>query len=100
MSRGSRPPAREPAAPGAQAAAHSGGWDPPEPDTTQDARKMRQLLRVVSAIVAFPAVTICLAYILFEDISDHVLHILVYGAVSVAAVAVWALAPRLARRWT
>ncbi|HET6398844.1 MAG TPA: hypothetical protein VFH47_04755 [Candidatus Thermoplasmatota archaeon] len=85
---------------GPPAAGGAGGWDPPEPDTSQDARKMRQLLRVVSGIVAFPAVTICLAYILFEDISDHVLHILVYGAVSAAAITVWTLAPRLAARWT
>lgn len=60
---------------------------------------MTRLVRWVSVFVAWPSLTIGLAFLVFSDPSEHWLHIAGLLPLGTAALVVFALAPRLAARW-
>jgi hypothetical protein len=62
-------------------------------------RNVTRLIRFASAFVAWPSLTIALAFLVFTGPTDHWLHIFGLLPLGVAACVVFALAPRLARRW-
>lgn len=62
-------------------------------------RNVTRLVRWVSAFVAWPSLSIALAFLVFTDPNEHWLHIAGLMPVGVAACVVFALAPKLAARW-
>ena len=60
---------------------------------------MTRMLRWLSMFVAWPSLTIGLAFLVFTDPSDHWLHIAGLVPLGVAALVVFALAPRMAERF-
>ena len=62
-------------------------------------RNVRRLIRWVAAFVAWPSLSIGLAFLVFTDPSDHWLHVAGLVPLGVAACVLFALAPRLAERW-
>jgi hypothetical protein len=62
-------------------------------------RNVTRLIRFVSVFVAWPSLTIALAFLVFTGPSDHWLHIFGLMPLGLAACATFALAPRLAARW-
>ncbi len=60
-------------------------------------QNVTNLLRVVGSFVAFPSLTISLAFAL--DLDEHLLHALGLFPVGVAGVVLVAMAPRLAAKW-
>ena len=60
---------------------------------------VRRLIRWVAAFVAWPSLSIGLAFLVFTDPSEHWLHIAGLVPLGVAACIAFALAPRLAERW-
>lgn len=79
----------------------SGSWDPTEPDddVATERRNMVRLLRIVSLFVAWPALTIALAFLVFTGPEDHWLHIAGLLPTGISACVLFAMAPRLADRW-
>ena len=79
----------------------SEAWDPPEGDDDADAerRNLTRLVRWLSMFVAWPSLTIGLAFLVFTDPSDHWLHIAGLVPLGIAALVVFALAPRLAAKF-
>lgn len=78
-----------------------GSWDPPEDDSTVDdeRRNVTRLIRWIAMFVAWPSLTIGLAFLVFTDPSDHWLHIAGLVPLGLAALVAFALAPRLAARF-
>lgn len=70
-----------------------------ELERSEERRNVTRLIRWVSAFVAWPALTIGLAFLVFEDPSSHWLHIVGLLPLGVAACVVFAMAPRLAEKW-
>lgn len=68
-------------------------------ELAQERRNVTRLIRVVSVFVAWPSLTIALAFLVFTGPSDHWLHIFGLMPVGLAACVTFALAPRLAARW-
>lgn len=68
-------------------------------DEPVERRNVRRLIRWVSAFVAWPSLSIGLAFLVFTDPSEHWLHIAGLVPLGVAALVLFALAPRLAERW-
>lgn len=62
-------------------------------------RNVTRLIRVLSLFVAWPSLTIALAFLVFTGPSDHWLHIFGLLPLGVAAVVAFAMAPRLAERF-
>ncbi len=62
-------------------------------------RNVARLIRWVSAFVAWPSLSIALAFAVFTDPGDHWLHIAGLMPLGLAACVTFALAPRLAERW-
>jgi hypothetical protein len=62
-------------------------------------RNVTRLIRFVSVFVAWPSLTIALAFLVFTGPSDHWLHIVGLMPLGLAACVTFALAPRLAGRW-
>ena len=60
---------------------------------------MTRLLRWISMFVAWPSITIALAFLVFTDPSDHWLHIAGLLPLGVAALVLFALAPRVATKF-
>ena len=76
-------------------------WDPPEDDATplDERRNVTRLIRWIAMFVAWPSLTIGLAFLVFTDPSDHWLHIAGLVPLGLAALVAFALAPRLAARF-
>lgn len=79
-------------------------WDVPDPDDGEDAaaterRNVTRLIRWIAMFVAWPSLTIGLAFLVFTDPADHWLHIAGLVPLGVAALVLFALAPRLAARF-
>ncbi len=60
-------------------------------------QNVTNLIRMVGFFVAFPSLTISMAFML--DLDEHLLHIAGLFPLGVAGVAAIVLAPRLAARW-
>ena len=60
---------------------------------------MTRLIRWLSMFVAWPSLTIALAFLVVTGPSEHWLHIFGLLPVGIAAIAIFALAPRLAHRF-
>ena len=78
-------------------------WDPPEDTPGDDAgtterRNLTRLVRWIAMFVAWPSLTIGLAFLVFTDPSDHWLHIAGLVPLGLAALVLFALAPRIAAR--
>lgn len=80
--------------------AQPASWDPPEDDATEadERRNVTRLIRWISMFVAWPSLTIGLAFLVFTDPADHWLHIGGLVPLGLAALVAFALAPRLAAR--
>jgi len=76
-------------------------WDPPEADddVAAERRNVVRLLRVMAGFIAFPSLTIALAFLVFEGPSAHWMHIAGLSAAFALAVAGFLGAPRLAARF-
>jgi hypothetical protein len=57
------------------------------------------MVRWLSMFVAWPSLTIALAFLVFTDPSDHWLHIAGLLPLGLAALVVFAMAPRMAARF-
>ncbi len=57
---------------------------------------IRRLVRWVAMFVAWPSLSIGLAFLVFTEPSDHWLHIAGLVPLGVAALVVFAMAPRIA----
>jgi hypothetical protein len=79
----------------------AGSWDVPEGEETQEdeRRNVTRLIRWLAMFVAWPSLTIGLAFLVFTDPSDHWLHIAGLVPLGLAALVAFALAPRLAARF-
>jgi membrane protein YdbS with pleckstrin-like domain len=64
----------------------------------EERRNVVRLIRVMAGFVAFPSLTIALAFVVFEGPSAHWMHIAGLSLAFVAAVAAFVMAPRLAER--
>lgn len=76
----------------------SGGTDgtqgPPE-----ERANVTRLLRWIAVFIAFPSLTIGLAFLVFTDPGEHWLHIAGLIPLGIGALVVFAVAPNLARKW-
>lgn len=68
-------------------------------DEPVERRNVRRLIRWVAAFVAWPSLSIGLAFLVFTDPSDHWLHVAGLVPLGVVALVLFALAPRLAEKW-
>lgn len=60
---------------------------------------VRRLIRWVAMFIAWPSLSIGLAFLIFTNPSEHWLHIAGLLPLGMAACVLFALAPRLAERW-
>ena len=76
-------------------------WDPPEADddAAAERRNVARLIRVLSGFVAFPSLTIALAFLVFEGPSEHWMHIAGLSAAFLLAVVAFVQAPSWAARF-
>lgn len=76
-------------------------WDPAEPDddTATERRNVARLIRVMAGFIAFPSLTIALAFVVFEGPTAHWMHIAGLSAAFVLAVVAFVMAPRWAERF-
>ena len=65
----------------------------------EETRNVTRLIRFVAAFVAWPSLTIGLAFLVFTDPSSHWLHIAGLLPLGAAACVVFVMAPNLAQRW-
>ena len=68
-------------------------------DEPVERANVRRLIRWVAMFVAWPSLSIGLAFLVFTDPSEHWLHIAGLVPLGVSACIVFALAPSLARRF-
>ncbi len=66
-------------------------------ELSEEQRNVRNLIRVVSGFIAWPALSISLVMML--DLEEHILHIGGLFPLGIAAVILFFLAPRLAVKW-
>ncbi|MFA5943741.1 MAG: hypothetical protein WC876_04655 [Candidatus Thermoplasmatota archaeon] len=75
----------------------------PEPEGLDEAaterRNITRLIRVMSMFVAWPSLTAGLAFIVFEGVDVHLLHIVTLLPIGVAALLAFVMAPRLTERF-
>lgn len=64
----------------------------------EERRNIRILLRWISGFIAWPSLTIALAFLLIDP-SEHALHIAGLLPLGLAAVALFFLSPRVAMRF-
>jgi hypothetical protein len=64
----------------------------------QERRNVTRLVRWVSAFVAWPSLSLALAFLVFTDPSDHILHVAGLLPLGLAALVTFAMAPRIAAR--
>lgn len=65
----------------------------------EERRNVRRLIRWVAMFVAWPSLSIGLAFLVFTDPSDHWLHIAGLVPLGLAACVAFALAPRIASHY-
>ena len=75
--------------------ADPGGFD----ELALERRNVTRLIRVMSMFVAWPALTIGLAFLVVTGPREHWLHIAYLLPIGTAALVAFALAPRLAARF-
>jgi membrane protein YdbS with pleckstrin-like domain len=68
-------------------------------ETAEERRNVTRLIRVLAGFVAFPSLTIALAFLVFEGPSAHWMHIAGLSAAFVLAMVAFVMAPRLATRF-
>lgn len=68
----------------------------PEPE---ERANVRRLIRWVAMFIAWPSLSIALAFLVFTDPSEHWLHIGGLLPLGIVALTVFAMAPRLAQKW-
>lgn len=73
--------------------------DPDSVDEPVERANVRRLVRWVAMFVAWPSLSIGLAFLVFTDPSDHWLHIAGLVPLGIAACVAFAFAPRLAKHW-
>lgn len=76
-----------------------GGPTVPEAPENPERANVRRLIRWVAAFVAWPSLSIGLAFLVFTDPSTHWLHIAGLVPLGLAALVVFALAPRIAAHY-
>ena len=72
-----------------------GGLD----EQATEQRNVTRLIRVISMFVAWPSLTAGLAFLVFEGINEHFLHIVTLVPIGIAAIVVFVMAPRLAQKF-
>ena len=77
--------------------------DPSEPGdldaSHEEHRNVTRLIRVLAGFVAFPSLTIALAFVVFEGPSEHWMHITGLSAAFVLAMVALVMAPTWAARF-
>ena len=68
-------------------------------ERTTERRNVTRLVRVLAGFVAFPSLTIALAFLVFEGPSAHWMHIAGLSAAFVLAVVAFVMAPHWAVRF-
>jgi hypothetical protein len=68
-------------------------------ESSEERRNVTRLIRWLSMFVAWPSLTIALAFLVFTGPSDHWLHIFGLLPLGLVALGAFAMAPRLARRF-
>ena len=68
-------------------------------EVAQERRNVTRLIRWLSMFVAWPSLTIALAFLVVTGPSDHWLHIFGLLPLGLAALVAFAMAPRLAERF-
>ncbi len=71
--------------------------EPKADDLTEDQRQIRNLLRAVGLFVAWPSLSISVAFML--DLEEHLLHIVGLFPLGLAGLIVFLMAPKLAKKW-
>jgi hypothetical protein len=66
-------------------------------DLSEEQRNVRNLIRVVGGFVAWPALSISVAFML--DIQEHIIHIAGLFPIGVAGAVLVIMAPKLAKKW-
>jgi hypothetical protein len=66
-------------------------------DLTDEQRNLRNLIRVVGGFVAWPSLSISVAFML--DLEEHFLHIAGLFPLGVAGLVAMIMAPKLAKKW-
>jgi hypothetical protein len=66
-------------------------------ELNEEQRNVRNLVRVVSSFVVWPALSISL--IMMLDLDEHILHIAGLFPLACAGFVTFLMAPKLARRW-
>jgi membrane protein YdbS with pleckstrin-like domain len=86
---------------GTSASPSSSRWDPPEGDEDLGAerRNVTRLIRWIAAFVAWPSLSIALAFLVFTGPQDHWLHIAGLMPLGIAALVLFVQAPKLAKRF-
>ena len=68
-------------------------------DEPAERANVRRLIRWVAMFIAWPSLSIGLAFLVFTDPSEHWLHIAGLLPLGCAALVLFALAPRLAKHY-
>ena len=68
-------------------------------EASEERRNITRLIRWLSMFVAWPSLTIALAFLVVTGPSEHWLHIFGLLPLGIAAVVAFAMAPRLAERF-
>lgn len=71
--------------------------DAAQDDLTEEQRNVKNLIRVVGGFVAWPALSISVAFML--DLEEHFLHIAGLFPLGMAGLIAMIMAPRLAKKW-
>lgn len=82
--------------------AQAASWDLPEDegdDAATERRNVTRLIRWLSMFVAWPSLSIAFAFLVFTGPGDHWLHIFGLLPLGIAALVLFALAPRVAARF-
>ena len=68
-------------------------------ERAQERRNVVRLIRVMAGFIAFPSLTIALAFLVFEGPSAHWMHIAGLSAAFGLAVVAFVMAPKWAERF-
>ena len=68
-------------------------------ESEEERRNVTRLIRWLSMFVAWPSLTIALAFLVVTGPSEHWLHIVGLLPVGIAALVAFAFAPRLAQKF-
>ena len=68
-------------------------------ESSEERRNVTRLIRVMAGFVAFPSLTIALAFLVFEGPSEHWMHIAGLSAAFALAMVAFVMAPQWAARF-